>query len=295
MNWRRRSVASLIPLLVVAGSALGPATAARASTSALIQGAIPDQTNDTPTGLQSLFGNPTETTPTLGTDYLPANGGWAGMDGANGSLGYLAPWGGNADQLVLGVPIIPKSLDLPVGSLQNGASGLYDKYFTQLAQTLQGLGLGNAWLRLGWEFDNNGYPWKAATTTAEGYYASYFRNIVTTMRAVPGTNFKFVWNPDAYAFAGQNDPVHPGYDPSPAWPGAAYVDYIGLDLYDEAPGPGYTPATLWSWIQPELAAAEQFASTNGGEPLAFPEWGVAVPVAGQYGMGDDPLYVNNMY
>jgi hypothetical protein len=115
------------------------------------------------------------------------------------------------------------------------------------------------------------------------------------MRAVPGTNFKFVWNPDAYAFAGQNDPVHPGYDPSPAWPGAAYVDYIGLDLYDEAPGPGYTPATLWSWIQPELAAAEQFASTNGGEPLAFPEWGVAVPVAGQYGMGDDPLYVNNMY
>jgi hypothetical protein len=277
-------------------------TSAAAATSGLVQGAIPNQTNDAPTYLQSLFGTPTDTAPTLGTDYLPAGSGWVGMDGAQGSLSYLKDWANSGDQLALGVPIIPKSLGFAVGSLQIGATGLYDSYFAQLAKTLVAEGLGNAYLRLGWEFDNNAYAWKAQNPTEEGYFASYFQKIVTTIRAVTGANFKYVWDPDAYAFdGGLEDTVHSGYDVADAWPGRAYVDYIGLDLYDQAPSSGYTPTEEWNWILPQLTStkpqalgAQPFASQNG-VPLAFCEWGVAAPELGVYGLGDDPLYINNMY
>ncbi|MGH2718270.1 MAG: glycosyl hydrolase, partial [Actinomycetota bacterium] len=256
--------------------------------------AIPNGSNDTPASLQTLFGAKTDTTPTLGTDYLPAGSGWNGMDGAKGSLSYLADWASGGDQLVLGVPIIPKSLGSAVGTLQAGAQGSYNQYFTQLAKTLVSEHLGNAWLRLGWEFDNNAYAWQAKTPAAEGYYATYFRNIVTTMRAVAGANFKYVWNPDAFAFAGAGDPVVPGYNVALAWPGSSYVDFIGLDSYDQGPSSAYTATTTWAWIAPQLSAAASFASSHA-EPLAFPEWGVAAPELGMYGNGDDPAYINNMY
>ncbi len=46
----------------------------------------------------------------------------------------------------------------------------------------------------------------------------YFRHIVTTMRSVPGAAFRFVWNPTSgpEPEAAQN-----------AYPGDAYVDYVG--------------------------------------------------------------------
>lgn len=285
-------LASLVLLAPLAGVLLA-STPAEASLPGLVQGAIPNQTTDTPSSLQTLFGAKTGTTPTLGTDYLPAGSGWNGMDGAKGSLSYIADWANSGDQLVLGVPIIPKSLGAAVGSLQAGAQGTYDPYFTQLAKTLINEHLGNAWLRLGWEFDNSAYPWQAKTPAAEAYYAAYFQHIVTAMRAVSGANFKYVWNPDAYAFAGAADPVVPGYNVSDAWPGSAYVDSIGLDTYDLGPTPAYNPTTTWAWIAPQLAAAATFASSYA-KPLAFPEWGVAVREVGMYGNGDDPGYITNM-
>jgi len=307
---KRKSLTSIrvcalacVGLLALPAAALSLAsTPAAASTPGLVQGAIPNQTDDTPPYLQSLFGTPTDTTPTLGTDYLPSGSGWNGMDGLKGSLSYLAAWAKGGDQVALGVPIIPSSLGVAVGTLQSGATGAYNSYFTQLAKTLVAEGLGTADLRLGWEFDNNAYAWKAQNATAEGYFAAYFRNIVTTMRAVTGAHFKYVWDPDAYAFdGGLEDPVHPGYVVADAWPGSAYVDYIGLDLYDEAPASGYTPTKEWAWILPQLTStqpgalgAQPFASQYG-VPLAFCEWGVAAPELYVYGLGDDPLYINNMY
>lgn len=283
-----------LALVVPLGAAWSWATApAGATTPGLVQGAIPNQGQDTPAALQSLFGVKTGTTPTLGTDYLPAGSGWTGMDGAQGSLGYLKAWATGGDQLVLGVPIIPKSLGSAAGSLANGAKGAYNQYFTQLAKTLVSEKLGSAWLRLGWEFDNHAYAWQAKTPADEANYAAYFRTIVATMRAVTGADFKYVWNPDGYAFAGAADPVSPGYNVSAAWPGSGYVDYIGLDLYDLAPGSGYTATTTWAWIKPQLTSAQAFAAQYG-MPLAFPEWGVAAPELGMYGNGDDPSYINNM-
>ena len=157
-----------------------------------------------------------------------------------------------------------------------------------LGENLVAAGEANAYLRLGWEFDGDSYNWSATNPTAEKNFAQYFRQIVTSMRSIPGEDFKFVWNPDAAAFGGE-----PGYKVDLAYPGNAYVDYIGVDAYDQASVTPQTPENEWTeTTSPELNAAAQFAQSQG-VPLAIPEWGVAIRADG-LGLGDDPLYVNNM-
>ena len=71
------------------------------------------------------------------------------------------------------------------------------------------------------------------------------------------------------------------------------LDDIGLDAYDQSWATPFTPANAWSSTTlPTLTAARNFAATEG-KPLAIDEWGVAITSDG-HGLGDDPLYVNNM-
>jgi hypothetical protein len=287
----------------------------------LLQGAYPNQSNNSPAYLQSLFGTPTHTAPTLGSEYLPG-GSWTAIDGAgtlgptgSSSLAYLQSnedWSTPAFrptpgyQPIFAVQIIPtqSSQCTPACNLPDGAHGNYNQYFHQLAQTLVNLGLGRAWLRLGWEFDNVGAPytaWGIGTSTSQATaFAGYWRQIVNTMRSVPGANFKFVWNPLSLGFLGASDPEYPnsgGPDLADAWPGPGYVDYIGLDLYDQM-GWGTAPDTWSNYIQPQLTAALSFAAPRN-TPLAFPEWGVCSPqaqgTADQDCQGDDPAYINQMH
>jgi hypothetical protein len=242
-----------------------------------------------PAGI-AAFAAATGTSPTLASDYLPASSGWSGMDGAGGSLSWLLgdAWQGTGYTLSLGVPIIPTNANnVPVGTLASGATGAYNSYFVTLAQTLVDAGESNAYLRLGWEFDGNWYAWEALTPAAEASYATYFQQIVTAMRSVPGEAFKFVWNPDATAFTTS------GYSVEAAYPGNAYVNFIGLDAYDQAWVTPLNPANAWAnSTLPALTAAQSFASAQG-KPVVFCEWGVAIRSDG-HGLGDDPLFVNNM-
>jgi beta-mannanase len=212
------------------------------------------------------------------------------MDGSGGSLSWLFAdgWEGSGYTLSLAVPIIPTNAqNVAVGTLATGATGAYNRYFVTLAQTLVAAGESNADLRLGWEFDGNWYAWQALTPATEASYATYFQQIVTAMRSVAGQAFKFVWNPDAAAFTTS------GYSVAAAYPGNAYVNYIGLDQYDQSWASPQTPANAWSsTVLPALTAARNFATAQG-KPIALCEWGVAIRSDG-YGLGDDPLYVNNM-
>jgi Glycosyl hydrolase family 26 len=236
----------------------------------------------------SAFATATGTTPTIASEYLPANSGWSGLDGADGSLAWLTSgWRGSGYTLSLGVPMIPtNSAGIAQGTLAIGASGAYNSYFATLAQTLVAAGDGRSYLRLGWEFNGAWYPWKALSVHAEARYAEYFRQIVTTMRAVPGASFQFVWNPQATAF------TEAGYSVRAAYPGDAYVNDVGIDFYDQSAGTA-TSATAWADLsQPALSAASSFAGAEH-KPIVVCEWGVALQAGGQ-GPGDDPLYVANM-
>ncbi len=226
----------------------------------------------------ATFGLETGTEPTFATDYLDKTDGWAAMDGA----ANVKAWTPTHYHLVLGVPILPG-----VGTLAEGATGAYNQYFTILGENLVSDHEANAILRLGWEFNGNWFPWSVATATDAVNFGAYWRQIVTTMRAVPGAEFKFLWNP--------NGPSPTTYSPEQAYPGNEYVDYVGTDVYDNFWGTPFTPAAAWAhqliqqWGLDWLAA---FAIEHH-KPVAIPEWSDEYRTDG-HGLGDDPSFIDNM-
>jgi hypothetical protein len=77
-----------------------------------------------------------------------------------------------------------------------------------------------------------------------------------------------VWNPQGYG-----SPDLPGNSAAAYYPGDAYVDVVGDDLYDIG-------------FRPQWAAAQALYDAHPGKPFAFPEWGL-------WGI-DDPGFVGQM-
>jgi hypothetical protein len=284
--WSTRFTVLSTPASTPVGNGPTAPTLGTSYTTPFLQGAYVGPAD--PSGVRS-FASETKSDVTIASDYLPASDGWAGMDGENGSLNWLVDaWENSGFTLSLGVPLIPTNAQGEAqGTLAQGATGSYNAYFAQLASTLVASGNGDAYLRLGWEFDGNWYAWQAQSARSEGDYAAYFRQVVTAMRSVPGANFKFVWNPDASAFASK------GYSVEAAYPGSSYVNVIGLDLYDMSWASPSTPQNAWtSTYLPELSDAETFALSQN-EPLALCEWGALIRPS-DHGLGDDPYYVTSM-
>lgn len=124
--------------------------------------------------------------------------------------------------------------------LSRGASGAYDAHFAALAQTLVRRGFGDAYIRLGWEFnipdplpagqDDGGWKIGGASKEKAGAFAAYWRRIHTAMMAVPGARFQWVW----CVLVGVDDPATHDRITGHAWPGGAYVDYVSCDVYDSS-------------------------------------------------------------
>ncbi|MGA2520328.1 MAG: glycosyl hydrolase [Acidimicrobiales bacterium] len=231
-----------------------------------------------PAGI-AAFAAATGTHPVFATDYLDKTDGWSAMDAA----ANVAAWSHTPYRLVLGVSILPGT-----GTLAQGATGAYDQYFTVLGRTLVTDDEANAILRLGWEFNGTWFPWSVGTAAQAADFAAYWRQIVTTMRAVPGEKFQFLWNP--------NGPSPTSYTTSQAYPGDAYVDYVGTDDYDNYWGNGaFTPTVAWAnqldqqWGLDWLAG---FAAEHH-KPIAIPEWSDEYRPDG-HGLGDDPSFIDNM-
>ena len=248
-----------------------------------------------PLGIYAGSGDPTRiagfaartgTKPSLASDYLPRTEGWAGMVTVKGLRHVLAPWQGSPYQLVLGVPMLPTHNGHEDGTMTLGAAGRYDAEFATLAKTLVHYGQGDAILRVGWEFNGTWYPWSVTNRTEAAHFVGYFHDIVTSMRTVPGAEFRFVWN----ATSGP-EPLAASY----SYPGNAYVDYIGLDLYDQVWGIPEEPGLAWPRYVTEVDGLQWLASFASSHQKAavIPEWGLTIRPDG-HGLGDDPLYVAKM-
>jgi hypothetical protein len=225
---------------------------------------------------------------------------WDNIDGAAWQLLPWSQWvrAKAGRNLVLSVPMLPSSGSV---SLANCAAGQYDAYWRNLANDLAYYGLHWAYLRLGWEMDGDWYAWGAPQGSGrEASFAGCFRRIVTTMRAAqPASQWKFVWNPTAT----WTDPAWL----NATWPGDAYVDVVGLDLYDQSwvtntyPYPSTCDAacrvarqqTAWNSHAWYLQTMRNFAVAHA-KPFALPEWGVVARTDG-HGGGDNPYYIQKMY
>jgi hypothetical protein len=275
----RRSVTCCVSFLVALGLVIVASSTGAAASGA---GSVPlgDYAGtDNPSGI-AQFGSVTGTHLALATDFLNGSSTWAVLDGASG----IGAWRSSGYQLVLGVPMLP---DRGRATLAKGARGSYDSYFVTLARNLVADGEGGAYLRLGWEFNGNWFKWSVHNAKGAVEFAAYFRDVVEAMRSVPGASFKFVWNPNGGNSHGRS------YRASEAYPGNAYVDYIGTDLYDEAWVQPLTPQNAWQFQLDATWGLDWLASFAAAQdkPIVFPEWGVAIRSDG-HGLGDDPYFVN---
>ena len=193
-------------------------------------------------------------------------------------------------RLEYSLPVVPH---LPGTSLQACAQGDYDGHWAALGHNLVAWSLADTIVRPGWEFNGDWYAWQAGGQAAA--YASCFRHVVDSMRAVPGQHFAYDWNVN----------VGPSpMDATAAWPGRNYVDYVGVDAYDMSTTryhAGETPSA----IQQRQAVTElldgrwgmrfwaDFAARHG-RPLAIPEWGLTWRADG-HGGGDNAIYVRAMF
>jgi hypothetical protein len=188
--------------------------------------------------------------------------------------------------------------------LEEGAKGTYNIYFQHLAENMVKNGLGNTVLRIGWEFNGGWFQWHALTLEQGTAYAAYFRQIVTTMRAVPGADkLQFVWNPNLMPMT---------YDPEKAWPGDDVVDYVGVDVYDQSWAPNTYPIPANATPDEILARQKRawdtvfnsekayglpywtkFAAAHH-KPITLPEWGV-YNRADKHSGGDDPYFIQQMF
>jgi len=248
-----------------------------------------------------------------GEDYQILDS-WENIEGQAWQLGPWSEWvhAKAGRRLVLAVTLLPGTWDgkgpkqgkdagIPV-SLEEGAKGTYNEHFRKLAENLVKFGLDDTILRLGPEF-NAGWTNHRALHK-EAAFAEYWRQIVNTMRAVPGAGkLQFCWNPANNLVQG---------DALKSWPGEEYVDYIGVDVYDQSRFPGTYPILVddlpedirqrreaaWNnWIfdakRQGLAMWSDFARKHH-RPLAIPEWGVVNRKDGYGGM-DNPYFIEQMY
>ena len=182
----------------------------------------------------------------------------------------------------------------PSAALEAAAVGAEDARFRALGALLVKDGYAGAIIDLGREMTGAWYDWseQKCPPAEPGCYALAWRHAVDAMRSVPGQHFRFLWTvfPDTAAAID-------------AWPGAAYVDLVGTDVYDWYGGPDNTyPHTASGQLDHDARWQEILTQPGGldwlarlsqltGKPIAIPEWGLDFHT---FGGQDDPAFITRM-
>lgn len=210
-------------------------------------------------------------------DFLATESWQKMLSDADWSLGC---WQNTGYRLSLGVPLIVNG-----ASLSAAAAGEYDDEFRKLGAMLVAKGQANAIIRLGWEFNGGWYAWSANKDPVS--FVGAFRHVVDVLRATPGQKFRIVWNPSSGAG---------NQAPDTLWPGDAYVDMVGLDVYNQSwHAQDTNPVLRWQSLLTQnygLNWAAKFSAAHH-KPLVIPEWATGTRPDG-HGWGDDPLFIHNM-
>jgi hypothetical protein len=176
------------------------------------------------------------------------------------------------------IPVLSLSSQLSAADIARGAE---DAWLTSLARQVHGSGV-DVWLRPFPEmngywnpwcgFEANGSPRGASRSPAA--FVKAFRRVALILRGgpaaavnrrlaalgqppmrgggdvAPSGKVAIVWNPQ-----GHGTPFIPANGPKAYWPGPAYVDYVGNDLYSDSGEPSWTGMdTLYAFGKPYLVA-----------------------------------------
>jgi hypothetical protein len=166
-------------------------------------------------------------------------------------VGSPFPKGAAAQVVALGsTPFIQLNPRTP--PLSSIAAGNYDTYVRRYATAVKAFGH-HVVLCFGHEMNGSWSQWGSGHATPAQFVAAWQRihNIFANQHV---RNVTWSW-----------DPSHVGADPQPWWPGAGYVDEIGIDGY-QRPGQTFTDQ-----FAERLAQIRSFAS----KPIFIAETGVA--------------------
>jgi hypothetical protein len=272
-------------LLVCLGTVVGPATTAVFAQGLGIKTSDPDDSLTKVADFQNWVGAPVN----YRISYVDTSS-WSGNTNP-WFLSTVQAWLNQSPNHyeVMGVGLVPDSNPRDFASVINGS---HDADFRNLGTVLTNAGVASRTIiRLGWEMNGEWYAWSATPTTGQpnepdNYpgapedFAAAFARAVTQIRATAPT-VKIVWN-----LSLQNR----SWDWKRTYPGDAYVDYFGNDVYDAWNPNGWTD--LLNGSQAGLTAFRSFAQQHN-KPECYPEWALT-PTANQ-GHGDDTGFIQNMY
>lgn len=176
---------------------------------------------------------------------------------AFGSLNSAA-----SQQIVWSIPLV-----MTGGSKTLAANGGYDSEYLSTAQTTlaaHNRTTGPILVRFDWEFNGNWQPWAAQDATDGNLYIQKWQRAVNIYRGV-SNRFKFIWCPNF----GQADP-------DLSWPGSAYVDLVGMDIYYNAGDNAGDGTGFFSFAVSDTYGLNWLKNrgTTAGRPICFPEFGV---------------------
>jgi beta-mannanase len=144
-------------------------------------------------------------------------------------------------------------------------------------------GFGYSVIRLGAEMNGT---WEIGSLgdnkTKWQQWGKCFAQEVTAMRSFPSAHFLFDWNVNAR---------HRDIPLADYYPGNAYVDIVGISLYDEGSRlpPVGSPARWKALASEPMGLNEVYAfAAKHHKPLSVPEWGTVIR------QGDDGNYVANV-
>ena len=180
-------------------------------------------------------------------------------------------------------------------ALVAAAAGADNQQFYQLGKLLVRDGFSNAIINLSREMNGYWYAWSVwhAPRSELDAFILAWRQVVTTMRSVPGAHFMFLWT------------IYPkAATVTECWPGSAYVDYVGSDILDWYGGPDNTyPRTASGALDWALHWQRSLNATPGGldwiaqfsrltgKPIIIPEWGLDFHAFGGH---DDTYFLTRM-
>ncbi|WP_435611873.1 glycosyl hydrolase [Streptomyces sp. bgisy159] len=214
----------------------------------------------------------------VGHTYLPGDR-WSNIEGRPGFLADWARWRREKEDriFVLNVPMLERNeagvSDARVRSLlRRGAAGWFDHHYRALAERLVALGVPDTVIVLGWEMNGITYTHRCGPDPEA--WKTYWNRIVTTMRSVPGQEFRFDFTPSR------------GRDAVPwtrCYPGDDTVDIIGMDSYDQPTGRTFDEQVTEPF---GLQEHVDFAAEHG-KAISYPEWGL-------FRNGDNAEYMRRM-
>ena len=199
--------------------------------------------------------------------------------------GALLPQVADRMDLVMTVPLnfIRANARTPEGqaairaALLETASGRWDADYARVASMLAQGGYPDAVIRLGHEMTCLCQPWSAVNNGA-AYVAAYRRVHDVMAAAAPGLRFE--WNVARNGYRAWG---------AAAYPGDAYVDVIGMDVYyepwkgDKAP---YGP-DVWKKLYGDILTEHLEFAKSRGKPVSYAEWAV--------GAVDEPAFIADFH